>query len=107
MNNMMTVPFIGKLNTVFIVAIGFGMGLILLCMIFNILNAWKAHDTEHIWFDTNSVAGLVFYGSATVSIALILTGHTLPEDRTLYHVWHTADPDLLQRATYSSGRKEI
>ena len=78
MNNMMTVPFIGKLNTVFIVAIGFGMGLILLCMIFNIINAWKAHDTEHIWFDTNSVAGLVFYGSATVSIALILTGHTLP-----------------------------
>ena len=78
MNNMMTVPFIGKLNTVFIVAIGFGMGLILLCMIFNIINAWKAHDTEHIWFDTNSVAGLVFYGSATLSIALILTGHTLP-----------------------------
>ena len=78
MNNMMTVPFIGKLNTVFIVAIGFGMGLILLCMVFNIINAWRAHDTEHIWFDTNSVAGLVFYGSATVSIALILTGHTLP-----------------------------
>ena len=78
MNNMMTVPFIGKLNTVFIVAIGFGIGLILLCMVFNIINAWKAHDTEHIWFDTNSVAGLVFYGSATVSIALILTGHTLP-----------------------------
>lgn len=78
MNNMMTVPFIGKLNTVFIVAIGFGMGLILLCMVFNIINAWKAHDTEHIWFDTNSVTGLVFYGSATVSIALILTGHTLP-----------------------------
>ena len=78
MNNMMTVPFIGKLNTVFIVAIVFGMGLILLCMVFNIINAWKAHDTEHIWFDTNSVAGLVFYGSATVSIALILTGHTLP-----------------------------
>ena len=78
MNNMMTVPFIGKLNTVFIVTIGFGMGLILLCMVFNIINAWKAHDTEHIWFDTNSVAGLVFYGSATVSIALILTGHTLP-----------------------------
>ena len=41
MNNMMSVPFIGKLNTVFIVAIGFGMCLILLCMVFNILNAWK------------------------------------------------------------------
>ena len=84
MNNMMTVPFIGKLNTVFIVAIGFGMGLILLCMVFNIINAWKAHDTEHIWFDTNSVAGLVFYGSATVSIALILTGHTLPGGIVLF-----------------------
>ena len=33
---MMNVPFIGKLNTVFIIAIGFGMGIILLCMIFNI-----------------------------------------------------------------------
>ena len=84
MNNMMTVPFIGKLNTVFIVAIVFGMGLILLCMVFNIINAWKAHDTEHIWFDTNSVAGLVFYGSATVSIALILTGHTLPGGIVLF-----------------------
>ena len=74
MNSMMSVPFIGKLNTVFFVAIGFGMGLILLCMVFNILNAWIAGDSEHIWFDTNSVAGLVFYGSAVVSIALILTG---------------------------------
>ena len=46
MNNMMSVPFIGKLNTVFIVAIGFGMGLILLCMVFNILNAWKAGDSR-------------------------------------------------------------
>ena len=84
MNNMMSVPFIGKLNTVFIVAIGFGMCLILLCMIFNILNAWKAGDIEHIWFDTNSVAGLVFYGSAVVSIALILTGHTLPGGIVLF-----------------------
>ena len=46
MNNMMSVPFIGKLNTVFIVAIGFGMCLILLCMVFNILNAWKAGDSR-------------------------------------------------------------
>ena len=84
MNNMMSVPFIGKLNTVFIVAIGFGMCLILLCMIFNILNAWKAGDIEHIWFDTNSVAGLVFYGSAVISIALILTGHTLPGGIVLF-----------------------
>ena len=43
---MMNVPFIGKLNTVFIIAIGFGMGIILLCMIFNIMNSLKAKDTE-------------------------------------------------------------
>ncbi len=72
MNAMMNVPFIGKLNTVFIVAIGFGMGLILLCMIFNIINSVKSHDIEKTWFDTNSVAGLVFYGSAVLVIALFV-----------------------------------
>ena len=53
-------------------------------MVFNILNAWKAGDVEHIWFDTNSVAGLVFYGSAVVSIALILNGKTLPGGIVLF-----------------------
>ena len=70
--------FAGKLNTVFIIAIGFGMGIILLCMIFNIMNSLKAKDTEKVWFDTNSVAGLVFYGSAVIVIALFMTGHKLP-----------------------------
>lgn len=78
MDAMMDVPFIGKLNTVFIIAIGFGMGIILLCMIFNIMNSLKAKDTEKTWFDTNSVAGLVFYGSAVVVLALFMTGHKLP-----------------------------
>mgnify|MGYP002607573955 FL=1 len=77
-NSMTTIPFIGKLNTVFIIAIGFGMGIILLCMIFNIMNSLKAKDTEKVWFDTNSVAGLVFYGSAVIVIALFMTGHKLP-----------------------------
>lgn len=78
MNNMMTVPFIGKLNTVFIIAIGFGMGIILLCMIFNIINSWKIKDVEKTWFDTNAVAGLVFYGSVVLVIALFLAGKKLP-----------------------------
>ena len=78
MNNMMTVPFIGKLNTVFIIAIGFGMGIIVLCMIFNIINSWRIKDVEKTWFDTNAVAGLVFYGSAVLVIALFLTGKKLP-----------------------------
>ncbi|MDO5135874.1 MAG: V-type ATPase 116kDa subunit family protein [Eubacteriales bacterium] len=78
MNAMMDVPFIGKLNTVFIVAIGFGMLLILLCMIFNILNSLRYHDVEKTWFDTNSITGLAFYGSATIVIFLFLTGKKLP-----------------------------
>lgn len=45
-DSMTTIPFIGKLNTVFIVAIGFGMGIILLCMVFNIINSFKTHDVE-------------------------------------------------------------
>ena len=84
MNHMMTVPFIGKLNTVFIVAICFGMGIILLCMVFNILNARKCGDVEKTWFDTNAVAGLVFYGSLTAVIGLILSGRPLPGGIVLF-----------------------
>lgn len=76
--NMSTLPFIGTLNTVFVVAIGFGMFLILLSMVFHIINGIKAKDTENIWFDHNAVAGLVFYGALTAVIFLFMTGHTLP-----------------------------
>lgn len=75
---MMNVPFIGKLNTVFIVAIGFGMLLIIVTMIMNIINARRAHDTERLYFDTNGLAGLVFYGSVTVVLALFMAGKALP-----------------------------
>ena len=75
---MMNVPFIGKLNTVFIVAIGFGMGIILLCMVFNIINSFKTHDVEKTWFDTNAVAGLVFYGFLVLTVVLYMTGHKTP-----------------------------
>ena len=43
---MTDLPFIGKLNTVFVVAIAIGMGIILLCMILNIINSVKEHNTE-------------------------------------------------------------
>lgn len=77
-SHMTTLPFIGKLNTVFIVAIAFGMGIILLSMIFHIINARKAHDTENTWFDPNGLAGLVFYGSAVLTIVLFMTGKAIP-----------------------------
>lgn len=75
---MADVPFLGKLNTVFVVAIGFGMFLILLTMVFHIVNAVRTKDLENIWFDQNAVAGLVFYGSLVAVILLFMTGHSLP-----------------------------
>lgn len=73
-----TLPFIGNLNTVFVVAIALGMGIIILAMILNITISIRNHDPEKAFFDTNGVAGLVFYGAAVVTIVLFMTGHTLP-----------------------------
>ena len=77
-DHMTTLPFIGKLNTVFIVSVAFGMGLILLAMILHIVNALRSHDVENAWFDANGVAGLVFYASAVTTIVLFMTGHKTP-----------------------------
>lgn len=75
---MTTLPFIGKLNTVFVVAIAFGMGLVLLMMIFHIINGFKAKDMEAALFDTNGIAGFVFYAAVIVVVVLFMTGNTLP-----------------------------
>ena len=78
MHAMMKLPFVGQLNTVFIVAVAFGMALNILVMIFNIINSAKAHDKENMLFSTNGVAGLVFYGSAVLCIGLFVSGHAVP-----------------------------
>ena len=75
---MTSLPFIGRLNTVFVVAIAIGMGIILLCMVLNIINSLKEKDQEKTWFDTNGAAGLVFYGSMAGTIALYMSGRPLP-----------------------------
>lgn len=75
---MTNLPFVGKLNTVFVVAIAFGMGVIIISMILNIVNAAKAHDVERSLFDVNGVAGLIFYAAVVVTIVLFMTGHKTP-----------------------------
>lgn len=75
---MITLPFIGQMNTVFVVAIAFGMFLILVTMVFHIMNALRAHRTGEALFDQNAIAGLVFYGAVVVTIFLFMSGHTLP-----------------------------
>lgn len=77
-DHMTKLPFIGKLNTVFIAAVAFGMGVILIAMLLHIINAIKSHDTENIWFDSNGVAGFVFYLSVVITIVLFMTGRKTP-----------------------------
>ncbi len=83
MSAMMNVPLVGRLNVVFVVAIGFGMLLILVCMIFNIINSIHSKNTEKIWFDSNAVAGLVFYGSVVAVLGLFISGRKLPATAVL------------------------
>ena len=75
---MTTLPFIGRLNTVFVIAVALGMGIIILTMILNIINSIRNHDPEKTWFDTNGTAGLVFYAAMASVIVLFMTGHPLP-----------------------------
>lgn len=75
---MTNLPFIGKLNTVFVVAVGLGMLIILMCMVLNIINSRRDHNTEKMYFDTNGVAGLVFYFALATTIVLYMSGKALP-----------------------------
>lgn len=75
---MTQLPFIGNLNTVFIVAIALGMGIIMLTMVLNIINSINSHDKEKAYFDTNGVAGLVFYGSLVTTVVLYMMGKAIP-----------------------------
>lgn len=74
---MTTLPIVGQMNTVFVVAIAFGMFMILTAMILHIIVAVKNKDPEG-WFDPNGVAGFIFYGSLAAIIILVMTGHALP-----------------------------
>ncbi|WFR57485.1 V-type ATPase 116kDa subunit family protein [Anaerocolumna sp. AGMB13025] len=64
--------------TILLTAVGFGVILILLSMILNIINGIRSKDTEKIFFDTNGIAGLVFYGAAITCVLLIASGKPLP-----------------------------
>lgn len=75
---MTNLPFIGQLNTIFIIAVAFGMVLNILVMIFHIINAIRSRDTENIFFSSNGIAGLVFYGFIVITVALYMTGHPVP-----------------------------
>lgn len=78
MKAMLKLPLVGQLNTVFIVAVAFGMAMIMIAMIFQIINAKKQGNLEDMLFSPNGVAGLVFYGFLVFIIVLYMTGHKTP-----------------------------
>ncbi|MDD3278618.1 MAG: V-type ATPase 116kDa subunit family protein [Lachnospiraceae bacterium] len=80
---MVNLPFIGNINTVFVVAISFGMFMILITMILHIISSIRAHDTEGIFFDQNAVCGFVFYGALVAVIFLYMTHHPVPATAVL------------------------
>ncbi len=75
---MSDVPFMGRLNTVFLISVAVGIGMILLTMVIHIVNAIREKDRKAALFDTNGVAGLVFYASVTTTIALFMAGKKGP-----------------------------
>ncbi|MGN0718722.1 MAG: V-type ATP synthase subunit I, partial [Anaerovoracaceae bacterium] len=80
---MTKLPFIGNLNTVFVVAIAMGMGIVLMTMILNVINSLRCHDPEKAYFDTNGIAGIVFYGALATVIVLYMSGNPLPATAVL------------------------
>lgn len=67
-----------NIMSVLITAIVFGAFLIIVAMVMNIINAIRSNDYARLFFDTNGIAGLVFYGGIIACVALIFTGHALP-----------------------------
>lgn len=75
---MTNLPFIGNLNTVFVVAVALGMGIVLMTMILNVKNSLRTHDCGKAFFDANGIAGIVFYASLAAVIFLFMSGHAVP-----------------------------
>ena len=67
-----------NIMTTLMLAIGFGMILILIAMVINIVNAVRAKDIGRVLFSQSGVAGIICYGCAVLCIVLYATGHAIP-----------------------------
>ena len=67
-----------NIMTTLMLAIGFGMVLILIAMIINIVNAVRAKELGTVLFGQSGLAGMICYGTAVLCIVLYVTGHPIP-----------------------------
>ncbi len=73
-DDMITLPGLGTMNTVFVLSVAFGMIMILLNMVMGIVNAVRQKNRENIWFSQNALAGIVFYGTIVLMMFLTMSG---------------------------------
>lgn len=68
-------PPMENISQLLIVAVGFGVVMIITAMIINIINSIKARDYGRLLFDKNGIAGLVFYGGVLwIVLSALLKG---------------------------------
>ncbi len=72
------VPFMAKMNTIFVVTIVFGMFLNLGVMIWHTVRGIRKRDFGEAILGTNAATGVIFYGAATACMLLLLSGKTIP-----------------------------
>lgn len=61
-----------------ITAVIFGVFLILIAMILNIINAIRAHDIGRLLFDSSGIAGFIIYGGVAACVLFYKLGYKLP-----------------------------
>ncbi len=66
------------IGTTLLLAIGFGIGLILFAMILNIINGIRAGERGRVLFSENGVAGILCYGGLVLFLLGIVTKTKLP-----------------------------
>lgn len=64
--------------TTLIMAVCFGIFLILVAMILNIINGIRAKNVEKIFFDASGLAGFICYGSVIACVGLYFLGYAIP-----------------------------
>ena len=69
------------IGTTLLLAVGFGIGLILFAMILNIINGIRAGERGRVLFSENGVAGILCYGGLVLFLIGIVTKKKFPLSR--------------------------
>lgn len=77
-HSTINLPIVGDFNTVFVAAILFGVFLILVTMIINMINTLKSKRYADFFIGANGMTGFIFYVAVMTVVILYMTGNPLP-----------------------------